>query len=76
MAVRCNLTNVSCEGREILHVPGNAPLWVAPSVKILLMQGKSIFEIKRMQAAFEADLGTMNKEARERFFAGSVIKVV
>jgi hypothetical protein len=73
---RCDLTGISCEGRELLQLPENPPLWVAPTVKMLLMRGLNLHEVRETIKNFEGRMGSMTAEQRKKFFVGSARKVV
>lgn len=72
---RCDLTGISCEAREELRIPGNPVFWVAPTVKMLLIGGKTIPEIRKIYADLYNKFGAMSENEKKEFFAGSTVKV-
>ena len=71
----CDLTGESCEGRVLLKVPGAPPIWISPTTKLLLLQGKNVQEMKDAYRALEDKLGVMDMDERKKFFDGSAIKI-
>lgn len=71
----CDLTGISCEGRELFKLPGNPSLWIAPSVKLLLLEGHSLPEIRKRLARFDDELGAMTAAERAEHFKGSFCEI-
>lgn len=67
---RCDLTGISCEGREMLKFPGRAPMWIAPTVKLLLIQGLTLTEVREKIKKFEGDIESMTHEELAIHFEG------